>query len=250
MHCRETEPVASLYGQGTDELTKQLKSNFPDTKVIKNQILIDYDKQYYWTLVTVSISLFDPGARSFLDTSTKLGLDTEVMLNDLENTKKVKGDMKSIESKVIEFVTKRYPDISKLESVLGNKSIDKTTPSLPVSSNKDVKDQSKSTAVTTLYTDSKNGFSIDQPKGWEVHTTGGPQGTLVYFSDPKDLNNKLEVAYANLAYDLEKSLNDVRSLYGHLGTITDEKNIKLGSYNGTYISLLLNDKVKRIKKVT
>jgi hypothetical protein len=199
-------------------------------------------------LVTVSISLFDVGARSFLDTSTKLGLDTEIMMNDLENTKKVKGDKKSIESNVTEFVGKRYPDIIRLKNSFDNKNINKNVSTSTVVSNKDVKDQVTSNVSTTLYTDSKNGFSIDQPKGWEVHTTGGPQGTLIYFSDPKDSNNKLEVAYANLASDSEKSLNDIRSLYGRLGTITDDKNITLGSYNGTYINLLLSDKVKGAKK--
>jgi hypothetical protein len=239
--------ITSLYRKGTDSIVQQLKSSFPDVSVTKNKLPIDYDKQYYWVLVTVSISLFDANAKSFLDTSTQLGWNTIAILDDLENTKKVKGDMKLIESNVTEFIAKRYPDILKLKSSLDNKSINKNASASTISGDKDVKDQVVSNVYTTTYVDSKNGFSIDQPKGWEIHTTGGPQGTLVYFSDPKDPNNKLEVAYGNTVVDPVKTLNEVRALYSHLGTVSDDKNITIGSYNGTYISLLLSDKVKGAK---
>ncbi len=234
--------IASLYEKGTDSLVQQLKSNFPNVSVTKNKLPIDYDKQYYWVLVTVGISLFDVNAKSFFDTSTQLGWNINAMFDDLENTKKVKGDKKLIDSNATEFLAKRYPDILKLKNSLDNKVINKSA------STSTIKDQVTSNVPTTLYTDSKNGFSIDQPKGWEVHTTGGPQGTLIYFSDPKDSNNKLEVAYSNAVSDPVKSLNDIRSLYGRLGTISDDKNITLGSYSGTYINLLLNDKAKGTKK--
>ena len=104
--------MASLYYSGTDSIQEQLPNAY-----IGNKIAIDYNQAYYWLVALIYSAKQEK--TNFLDTNTQRGWNTIEMLDDIQNTHKITGDMNKIEANAIKFVTKRYPNVSTAQGIVG-----------------------------------------------------------------------------------------------------------------------------------
>ena len=104
--------MASLYYSGTDSIQEQLPNAY-----IGNKIAVDYNKAYYWLVALIYSAKQEK--TNFLDTNTQRGWNTIAMLDDIQNTHKITGDMNKIEANAIKFVTKRYPNVSTAQGIVG-----------------------------------------------------------------------------------------------------------------------------------
>ena len=203
--------MASIYKSGTDELVKAI----PNT-VVKNRIAVDYNQAYYWIVSLIYSAKQEK--TNFLDTSTQRGWNSIAMLDDLQNTSKVTGDMNNIEADVIKFIAKRYPSVSNLKESVGAHSLGgassstskaTSTKAIPVSASTSTPTGisipiSTSVLDSKPFVDTKNGYSITLPKGWKK-TDSTTVGTLSHFvsdQDPKDL---IDVA---VGYTAAKSVQE------------------------------------------
>ena len=104
--------MASVYDSGTDSIQKQLPNAY-----IGNKIAVDYNKAYYWLVALIYSAKQEK--TNFLDTNTQRGWNTIAMLDDIQNTHKITGDIKKIETDAIKFVAKRYPNVTTAQGSVG-----------------------------------------------------------------------------------------------------------------------------------
>ena len=122
--------MARIYQSGTDNIKEQIPN-----AVINSPILPDFKQSYYWIISLMYVELSEK--TGMINAGTQIGWNSIALLDDLQNTGKLSAsDMKDIESKAIQFISKRYPDVGKTQGSLyshslGGAQISPDVPTLP-----------------------------------------------------------------------------------------------------------------------
>lgn len=105
--------MARVYQDGTAGIKKQLT-----TAVITNEIVPDLKQTYYWITAIFYVESVEKTGK--LSASTQFGWNTIAILDDLQNTGKLTDkEMTEMETKAVQFVSKRYPEILNSSMTVG-----------------------------------------------------------------------------------------------------------------------------------